>query len=157
MRDLAELNINERGKPVSREAPSPEAVVAFEREFNTTLPADYRAFLRYSNGGHPELDSIAPIGRPGVARRSVDHFYYLNDDRAGNNSLWVAMRTWRVVLGDKAIPFAEDGGGNPFFLDLDTHPPKVRTCLHDENFTVVDIAPSFVEFIDSLVSDPEMI
>jgi hypothetical protein len=50
-----------------------------------------------------------------------------------------------------------DGGGNQFFLDLTTSPPAVKVCVHDENFSIVDIAPSFESFIDGLSLDPDMI
>ncbi len=66
MRNLSELNINERGKPVGRVAPSDRMIDAFESHFGLKLPTDYIILLRYANGGHPELDSFEPVGRPGT-------------------------------------------------------------------------------------------
>lgn len=157
MRDLSELKMNERGKPVKRSPPTAEAIDAFQRHFDVTLPPEYISFLNFSNGGHPELVSVEPIGRKGAARRSVDHFYYLDDDANSISSLWTAMRTWISVLGRNNVPFAVDGGGNPFVLDLNSTPPSVKACLHDENYILVDLAPSFASFIDALSIDPEMI
>jgi hypothetical protein len=157
MRDLSELKMNERGKPVKRSPPTLEAIDAFQRHFNVALPAEYIYLLNFSNGGHPELDSIEPIGRAGAARRSVDHFYYLDGDTNSIASLWTAMRTWISVLGENYVPFAVDGGGNPFVLDLNSTPPKVKACLHDENYVLIDLAPSFTSFIDALSIDPEII
>ena len=64
MRDLSELNINDGGEQVQRSAPARDVVEAFQAQFDVALPLDYLRLLSYSNGGHPELDSIEPIGRP---------------------------------------------------------------------------------------------
>ena len=157
MRDLAELNLNDGGKKVDRAAPSPEVVFAFEREFGLSLPPDYISLLTYSNGGHPELDSIAPMGRHDIAMRAVSRFFYLNEDQESLEGLWANARTWRPILGEKQIPIADDGGGNLFILDMSTTPPKVSACLHDEGFVRVEIARTFGEFIDGLELDPDMI
>ena len=157
MRDLAELNLNDGGKRVDRAPPSREVVLAFEREFGVSLPPEYIGLLTYSNGGHPELDSIAPMGRRDIAMRAINRFFHLNEDQESPASLWTAARTWRPILGEKQIPIAADGGGNPFILDMSTSPPTVSACLDDEGLARVEISPSFSEFIDSLELDPDMI
>jgi hypothetical protein len=59
MRNLAELKLADaRGEPVDRAPPSAEVISAFEREFNVSLPPEYLEFLKYSNGGPPELDGL---------------------------------------------------------------------------------------------------
>jgi hypothetical protein len=155
VRNLSELNINERGKPVGRAAPAQSVIDAIESRFGLKLPADYVALLRYANGGHPEVDSIKPAGRPGAARWAVNRFYHLDDDRDSSSSLWAATETWQRILGKHALQFASDGGGNPFFLDLTKTPPSVKVCVHDEGFRAVDLAPSFEAFIDGLEVDPD--
>ena len=55
------------------------------------------------------------------------------------------------------LPFAADGGGSPFVLDLTVSPAAVKACVHDENFLIVDLAPTFEAFIDGLHIDPDMI
>jgi len=157
VRDLTELNINEGGRPVGRPTPTDREIAAFERHFNLKLPTDHIALLLFANGGHPELDLIEPVGRPDAASWSVDRLYHLNDDRASHLGLWKATEVWRPILGPNALPFADDGCGNPFFLDLRFSPAPVRACIHDEGFRTVDIAPSFDVFIDRLKLDPEMI
>jgi hypothetical protein len=157
MRDFAELNINEGGRRVLRPAPSDALIAAFQARFNVVLPEEYVRLLRHSNGGHPELDSIHPVGRTDDYRCSVNHFFHLSGDTQSVQSLWHAMEEWRPILGDGSIPFAEDGGGNPFFLDLGAAPPRVCWCTHDEGFRVVPIADSFESFIDGLAIDPDMI
>ena len=157
MRNLAELNLNEMGKRVERAAPTTEMVTIFENEFSVTLPPEYINFLMYCNGGHPELNLVVPMRRTDIAALSVDHFFYLDEDREGPLSLWAVARAWRTSLGEKRIPIATDGGGNPFILDMSDSIPKVSICLHDEDFTVVEVAASFSEFIDHLELDPDMI
>jgi hypothetical protein len=157
MRDFAELNLNDGGKKVDRAPPSREVIAAFEREFGVFLPPEYIHLLTYSNGGHPELDSIAPMGRRDISVRAINRFFYLNEDQESLAGLWAASRAWRPILGEKQIPIAADGGGNPFVLDMSTVPPKVSAYLLDDGLVRVDIAPSFGEFIDGLVLDPDMI
>lgn len=156
MRSLSELNINEGGKPVVRPAPTKDVIDAFQAHFGFPLPEEYLRLLRYSNGGHPELDSIEPFGRPGAARWAVNRFYHLDEDRTSTASLWAAAERWRPELGTDALPFAADGGGNQFFLDFRASPPAVKVCVHDEDFAIVDIAPSLEAFIDALSIDPDM-
>jgi len=153
VRNLSELNINEGGRPVGREAPPKEIIDSFESKTGLKIPQDYQEFLRFSNGGHPELDSVNGAG----GQFAVNSFYHLTADARGPESLWYAVEHWRPILGSMAIPFANDGGGNQFFLDLLTQPPRVKMCVHDEGMRIIDISASFSEFIDSLELDPEMI
>lgn len=157
MRDFQELNINEHGKRVSRDGPSVAVILAFEQEFGVQIPQEYIRLMDHSNGGHPELNSIEPMGRSDIASRSIDHFYYLDDDREGAASLWSATKAWHSILGKNYLPFAVDGGGNPFVFDLTAMPHAIKACLHDEQFALVDMAKSFDQFIDALKLDPDMI
>jgi hypothetical protein len=157
MRNLSELNINEGGKRVGRLAPSNEIIDAFQSHFGISLPELYLKLLRHSNGGHPEIDSIESVAKPGTSRWAVNRFYHLDNDTTSVGSLWAATEKWRSILGEKSIPFASDGGGNQFFLDLRTSPAKVKVCVHDQNFAFIDLAHSFESFIDGLSVDPDMI
>jgi hypothetical protein len=157
MRDLSELNINEGGHKVRRPPPTLAHVRAFEHHFGVSLPDDYIQLLRHSNGGHPEVDSFAPLAAPDASRWSVNRFYHLDDDTASTTSLWLATERWRPIIGRLAIPFASDGGGNQFFLDLAIAPAPVRVCVHDENCRFITLASSFAAFVNGLHSDPEMI
>jgi hypothetical protein len=113
--------------------------------------------LRYTNGGHPELNLIEPIGQKGSVAWAVDYFYHLDDDRKSSESLWVATEQWRRILGEDFVPFATDGGGNQFVFDFTTSPPSVKGCVNDRNYSLVDIAPSFEAFIDGLSIDLDII
>ena len=157
MRDLAELNLNEGGKPVRRPPPSTPQIAQFQSEFKIAVPDEYLTLLAYSNGGHPELDAFLPDGVPDQRYCcSVNHFYHLTDDREGDlRSLWWAQRSFRPILGEDAFVFAADGGGNQFFLDLAKIPGPVNVWFHDEKDLVVRLAANFEAFIDGLRLDPD--
>jgi hypothetical protein len=157
MRDLAELNINEGGKSVGRPAPTEELVREFEINFATKVPEEYLVLLKYSNGGGPELDNIQPIDRRDVGLWSINRFYYLDGRKNLSENLWRETALWRPILGEKAVPFAENGCGDQFFLDLSTSPPCVKLFIHDDQFKIIDIASSFEAFIDGLRLDPDRI
>jgi len=153
MRNLAELNINEGGKAVERPAPSREDIVEFEQAFGVSLPPGLSFLLQASNGGHPEFDAVGgPDGH-----YAVNSFYHLIASDKGTESIWYAMTHWRPILGDHAVPFANTGGGDQFFIDLSNNPPSVKLCRHDEGMRLIEVAPSFEVFIDELSFDPDMI
>lgn len=153
MRDLKELNLNEGGRPVTRLAPTDKLVEVFQLQTGRQIPSDLLALLKFANGGHHELDSVGGI----TGQFAVNTFYNLCADDFGVDSLWYAVLHWGPVLGENALPFANDGGGNQFFLDLSTKPPRVKIFLHDRPENVVDVSASFEDFIDSLASDPDMV
>ena len=157
MRDLAELNINEGGLPVGRAAPTAAAISAFERFSGFRIPSPLLALLMHSNGGHPELDSYNPSGSEDVNSFGINCFYHLAEDADATYSLWEALRVWRPYLGPNALPFAEDGGGNILFLDMNANPSPVKVCWHDENIRIGDMAPSFEKLIDGLCENPDYI
>jgi len=145
MRDLAELDIRQVDTGTQRPAPSSEAVVAFEHHFGVKIPKDYLKLLRHSNGDWIGANAV-PSGVWSVGR-----FFYLDDDRKSLEGLWRHMAVWRRIVGDRYLPFADDGFGNVFMFDLATSPPKVVVCDHEESYAIIDLAPSFEAFVDSLV------
>lgn len=153
MRNISDLNINDGGRLPSRPPASSEVINDFESEFEVELPEHYKSLLRSANGGHPELDSIDG----GNGQFAINRFYHLTHEDRSSESLWYATGHWRQILGVKAVPFANDGGGNQFFLDTRDTPASVKLCLHDADMKIVLIADSFEEFIDSLEIDPDMI
>jgi hypothetical protein len=158
MRDLAELNLNEGGEPVSRPPPSAQQIAQFQSEFGITLPRAYLSLLAYSNGGHPELDTLMPDGAPADGYYpAINDFYYLTDDRDSMSGLWREQRHVRPILGNCVLVFARDGGDNQFFLNLSSTPSPVKVWSHDEHDLVTDLAPSFEVFIDGPRINPNTI
>ena len=150
MRDLTELNINEGGEPVRRPPPSDAAIAAFEAELGMPLPDELKILLRFSNGGHPELDTVDG----GEGEFAVSRFFHLTEEDRGTESLWYALEEWRPIVGVDYIPFARTGGGDPFMLDVSETPPSVNICLHNEDMDIYEVSPSFEVFIDSLAINP---
>lgn len=153
IRDLKELNINEGGGGVKRLPPTDADFISFEQKTGLRVPSGLRCLLMFSNGGGPELNTVR--GTSGMF--SLDSFFHLTSDDFGTESMWYAVKHWRPILGGAALPFAQDGGGNQFFLDLAAYPPAVKLCLHDESMRVLNVSSNFEEFINSLELDPDMI
>ena len=156
MRNLAELNINEGGKPVMRRMPTEAEFASFEARYQVKFPEDLKQLLRYSNGGHPELSSVKAADPEHDLGLGVNHFRHLSPDNEGTRSLAYGLEEWRPILGKKALPFASNGGGDEFFLDLSDTPSSVKICLHDERMAIAFVAPSFEAFIDGLYLDPDL-
>src|SRR5262249_47885029 len=142
--------MNEGGRPVRREPPSERTIKSFEEQFELALPEDYLAFLRHSNGGHPERNAFIPIGSATGIMRNVDRFYCLNDNQSDLEGLWAATRAWRTVIPGKILAIGSDGGGNQLLLSFEHDPPSVEFCLHEDNMRLIHVADSFGEFIDML-------
>lgn len=138
-----------------RASPSEETIAEFEKTSGLPFPAGLRELLRFANGGHPELDSVG-TGEASTGF-AVNSFYRLTREDRGFNTFWRGWEEWKGILGDKALPFAETGGGDPFFLDFSVSPPSVKICLHSRGMSVVELAPTFEAFIDSLAINPDMI
>ncbi|MBI5550235.1 MAG: SMI1/KNR4 family protein [Desulfobacterales bacterium] len=156
MRDLNELRINEGGAAVIRPAPSENQLKEFQDRFKLFLPKEYIELLRYSNGGSPELDCFRIKRSDSNESWGINRFYHLDDDKHSHENLWKATEDWQKVLGASIVPIADDGGGNQICLDMSNN-GEVFLCLHDYGFKKIGIAQSFVEFIDLLEEDPDMI
>lgn len=157
MRNLAELKINEGGRPVTRPSPTPAVIRELEVRLGVALPESYVGLLRHANGGHPEVDSFVVRVEGRQERWSVNRFYHLTEEKQSVGTVWRALEDWACVLGNRALPFANDGGGNQIFMSFDGDTPSVKLCVHDENFKILKVANSFDAFIDMLEKDPELI
>ena len=111
--------------------------------------------LLFSNGGHPEIDSFYV---PDIESWfSVNQFYSLSNSDEDRNSICTAYLQWKNYIGHHKLPFANDGGGNQFVLDLYSTGTPVFLCIHDEDFRLVKLSNSFEYFIDSLEENPDFI
>src|SRR6266516_4875208 len=157
MRDLTELNLNDGGKWLDRPAPTAHQIAVVERLAGAYLPAAYLAFLRFSNGGQPEVDTFtATNGHEWV----VNTFFHIASDAEISDD-------WEDVAGRyhhrwpgahrELVPIANDGGDNLFCLDLSERGRgAVVVQVHDEpGFPQVRLADSFEEFVDGLALNPD--
>jgi hypothetical protein len=148
VRDLSELKTRV-GRPFECLSPDQMLISEFEHHFHVTLPADYVKLLRYFNGGEQELSAVYRPDADVDPAWWINRFYYLVREKAGLENLWEASAHWRSILGPMAVPFAENGLGDQFFLDISTTPASVKIYYHEVN-AIVEIAPSFEQFIDRL-------
>lgn len=155
MRNLIELNLNEGGEFVRRMAPSNEEINNFEKLLGVKLPEDYLEFLRFSNGGHPELDSFLPENADADNRWAINRFYSLGAGYEPEDLKFV-YDNWKSILGERCFPIAADGGGNQLYLDM-ANGGCVGICIHDQGFKRRLAAESFSEFIDKLERNTEYI
>lgn len=162
MRNLDELNINQGGRPVKRKPAAEPLLIELEAQLGATLPVEYKGLLRFSNGGHPELDTVLVDVKGRELMWNVNTFYYLQRPAYNTNDtenlFWIHSH-YKSVLGPRCLAFADNGGGDIFFLDLNAAPAPVKIWLHDSssNGTVEIVAPTFAWFINSLGLNPEYI
>ena len=149
MRDLRELGVTSKGSRTK--LPADELLISeFEKRYGLTLPDDFRLFLRsVPDGGSP----LKKIFRMTGEVWGVNRFRGLVRSEA-DAGLLRAMETWTQVLGPKHVPFAGDGCGNEFVLDLNHAPAPVLIVVHEEGCRTVELSPPFGEFIDALEEVP---
>ena len=134
-----------------------ELVREFEANFAIKLPEEYLLLLKHSHGGGRSSTPYSlSMGETSVFGRLIGSNFSM-DRRIIPKIYGRRPRTGDLLLGDKAVPFAENGGGDQFFLDLGASPPCVRLCIHDDRFKIIDIASSFEAFIDGLGLDSDRI
>jgi hypothetical protein len=154
MRDLRELDIKD-SEPLP--APSDPLVEAFESHFGYKLPVDYLTLLRFSNGGHPRLETCSVHVDGGADYVvGISHFFHLTEDRADREGLWWSLQEVRGILGPGQLPFADDGLGDLFVVDCAASPQRIGIAWHDERLRITWLAESFSAFIDSLWLDENM-
>jgi cell wall assembly regulator SMI1 len=158
MRDLSELGMHHFGGPIVTPEPTPSQIALVERLLGTPLPADYLAFLRHANGGHPTLDTFY-IQRHGEQEPwTIDHFLRIASESLATEDPWDVLwnyRTLQPILPKAIVPIAEDAFGNMLLLDLtEEGSGRVLLWVRDEEWPVFEVAPSFESFIDSLTTYP---
>jgi hypothetical protein len=158
MRDLNELNINEGGRPVTRPQPTPEQLAFVENLVGAKLPRSYVAFLMFSNGGGPEVDTFYFEAEGVRYEWGINEFFHISSDHASTESVvWNYTHRWSGAQRE-VLPIADDGVGNLICLDLsETGNEKVVLWVHDPVQPLLSVADSFETLIDSLVMNPDYI
>lgn len=155
MTNITDLNINYSGKPVAGFTGSSAAFDELERLAGGALPAAYVNFIRSSDGGHPEVGCFQVPGSEPENIVEVDWFYSVANPEL--ESIRSALEGFGALLGPEALPIGRDGGGNQFYLLLNSQSPSVWLYLHDEGGKRIWLADCFEEFISGLVSNPDFI
>ncbi|WP_090313481.1 SMI1/KNR4 family protein [Duganella sp. CF517] len=154
MMDVKRININLNGLPTPPLADS-EKIKELEKKIKLKLPRDYRQFLQIHDGGHPEIGSVIIDQNELTNIFDVDWFYSIANSKI--KSIFEAIEQWKPVLGNEALPFAQDGGGNQFYLNLKSNEETVWLLLHDQNNKTIKIADNFAAFISLLQDNPDFI
>lgn len=150
--NLERLNINIQGKPSVGFIGQDEVVGS---AMYGKAPNSYKKFLRYADGGHPEIGCFFPQGSNSENIFEVDWFYSIANNQI--ELLSDAQKDWGNLLGYLMAPIGRDGGGNQIYLDLTSDVASVWLYLHDENGKRLKIADSFEQFIDGLIMNPDFI
>jgi len=159
MRDLTEINVNDGGKPVGLPLPTSTQIAAIENLVGMVLPESYVNFLKCSNGGHPELDTIETDDGKVWAVNRLFHIAATAGDLSDTEDVvWRYHHRWPGARRE-LLPIANDGGDNLFCLDLSRDGNGQIVCyIHDEpGSPLIHIASSFEALIDALVVNPDYI
>lgn len=147
-------------------APTDSELEAIEQELGTSLPADFVEYLRAANGGSTEYAARVPppdgewIGMTGLFSTRPDKYgKYSYETFLGE--IILARETQGIPR--EVLPFARDGGGCSFYLDL-TSEGQGRVVVFRSGLPAwtgrsaedafIPVAASFVDFIDSLSIEP---
>lgn len=149
------LNINHLGVSVPGFIGCGIVFDELEAIVGAAIPLEYIEFIRSADGGHPEASCFSvPNGDVGNIVE-VDTFYSIaNPDL---ESIKSALADYASILGPKTLPVGRDGGGNQFYILLDSLPSSVWLYVHDENGKRVKLAESFCDFISGLFLNPDFI
>jgi hypothetical protein len=149
MRDLAELNIVNGGRP-DRKPPTELQIKEFEAAFGVKLPDDYISLLKFKNGGCPTLRAFKPKELKDYW--TLEYYCYLADRSDHIEGLWAWTKAWRQALSQRIVAIGDDGGGIAIVLVFVDNNHSVKLCLDD--FRLLDVADSLGEFIDMLTTLP---
>jgi SMI1 / KNR4 family (SUKH-1) len=155
MRNLFELNINKTESQKLIPPLNEKCILDFETQFSFKIPKNYKDFLEFSNGGHPEASSISYGGDDECA--DIDVFFHLTENQDDKYGVWYNTGILHSFFsGKQRIAIAQDGGGNTIFIDISDEKEDIYIYYIPEK-NLVRIAHSFEEFIDNLFIDPDFI
>lgn len=95
---------------------------AIERELGAALPPEFIEFLNVANGGHTDFSINVLTGEP-VQLARLNSTQPDHEGNYGHGTFIEAIRLERQKLQNQRIPsqvlpFADNGGGSLFYLDL---------------------------------------
>jgi hypothetical protein len=145
-----------------------EIIRMFEQQFNVTLPKEYTAFLKETNGGMPEEDLVFAFFDEVTERLNhsvIQNFFvlYTEENYEADNLKNNCIQLWdEMALGYDMLPFGQDPGGDYLCLSLcGDDCGSVYLCNHEyedseTGFLVKSkVADSFSAFLSCLNSDEE--
>ena len=132
----------------------------FETSNSVSFPIDYRKFLLKYNGGRPEPNIVPQVGT------DINWIYGMHQEPSWA-SLYYAVYVFNSRVPNWYLPIGCDSSGNQFIMSL--YPENRGTMAfwkHESELKEGDagqyfdnvsfIANSFTEFINSLISTPNL-
>lgn len=125
-----------------------DSIQRLEEEIGYKLPSSYIKLLLHSNGGHPELDTFYCEN----GEWSVNNFFFVGTDDTSEESVVWNYYHKPPRTANSLLPFARDGGGNLFCLDLSRgEKAPVLILIHDiSTENIQELAETFDVFIEGL-------
>jgi hypothetical protein len=153
------VQFEEAGQPATE-----EQISRFESTLGIQLPVDYSAFLRQTNGGHPEPDAFPIQNNPFDTHALIAWFFAL-DDKGIYNDLLSNINAYSDLIPADLMPIAIDPGGSficiatggenrgaiYFWDEAERYPPGQIPDYHNIYF----VAHSFNELLNSLSELPD--
>jgi SMI1 / KNR4 family (SUKH-1) len=143
-------------RPTSR-----DAIVAFQRRFQVTLPPIYIGFLLATNGGQPERPTFPIHGLALNPLGSVHCFFGLAPELTVYD-LTEIMTFFENRVANGVVPIASNSGSDYICLDLRSNSERVVFWDHSHFWSTGEwresdlyfIANSFEDFLKSLRPNP---
>ncbi len=135
---------------VDCDPPASEALLkAAELIVGDVLPGDYKECARLCHGGHPTNNTFA-FNDPEVGRMEGCVGVLLSLSTDNNEGFFAVHQRLSPFLPPRAIPIADDGGGDFVCLDYSQGAPPSIGYWHHGADTLVYLAPSFTAFLQML-------
>lgn len=159
MRDLRELRMNSRGGWAVTRPLTAEGLRSVEELVGKRLPSGYVEFLRFSNGGYPELDTFEYESVGGQREWSGTRFFHVSADPGSTEGVIWNHRNWYPGAPHTLLPIAENGFGDYLLLDLaNDKNDRIVIWWHeipDEEQSFDHTGLSFEQMIDRLTRSPD--
>jgi len=147
--------------------PSAQELASIEEELGYKLPLSYVALMRTQNGGYPARTCF-PTTQPNnwaddhIAITGISGIGQANDSTlcgSGGSQFWV--KEWGYP--DIGIYFADCPTAGHQMVALDYREcgpqgePSVVYVDQEDNYSIIQLAPSFTAFITGLVEEDELV
>ena len=153
MFDFSKLKMRPRYPGGYKPAATAAQIDELEKYCGHSLPENYKRVLNDYNGSSPEaeyFDVINEDGVPGEYRLAL--FYYLDDNKNSRANIWWLIENYRHLMGQNALPFADDGLQQIYYLKWIDNIPQVWFLEYlDRDIAKTScVKASFDELLESL-------
>ena len=153
------VQFEDSGQPATE-----DQISLLERVLGIQLPLDYRAFLRQTNGGHPE-PSAFPVQSFPFDTHALIAWLFVLDVQGSPNDLMFNISAYSDLIPADLMPIGIDPGGSficlairgenrgaiYFWDEAERYPPGQVADYHNIYF----VARSFDELLRNLTELPE--